>query len=281
MTRLPGPSFAAFRVWYNVGAMSETVWEIYAVRYAHHDRTARENLLGGDPHDNAPMPLDYFVWALVSGNDALVVDTGFDRAMAQRRGREFLQSPAEGLAAISVDPAAIGDVVITHMHYDHSGNHDMFPNARYHVQDREMRFATGRAMTHAFARFPFDEEDVVRMVRRVFRNRVVFHDGDDAIASGVTVHHVGGHTMGMQVVGVNTRRGRVVLASDASHLYANIERGLPFPVTYDIAEVLEGYRRIYALADSPGHVIPGHDPLVMERYPAPRPELEGRVVRLD
>jgi hypothetical protein len=27
--------------------------------------------------------------------------------------------------------------------------------------------------------------------------------------------------------------------------------------------------------------VPGHDPLVMQRYPAPRPELEGIVVRLD
>jgi len=45
--------------------------------------------------------------------------------------------------------------------------------------------------------------------------------------------------------------------------------------------VLEGYRKAYALASSPGHVIPGHDPLVLERYPAPAPELQGWVARLD
>ena len=60
-----------------------------------------------------------------------------------------------------------------------------------------------------------------------------------------------------------------------------MEGGLPYPVTYNIAEVLEGYRTVYALADSREHVIPGHDPLVMERYPAPRPDLEGWIVRLD
>src|SRR5678816_761138 len=88
-------------------------------------------------------------------------------------------------------------------------------------------------------RIPFEEEDVVAMVRRVFRGRVVFHNGDEEIAPGVSVHHVGGHTMGMQVVRVNTRRGAVVLASDSSHLYANIEREIPYPIAYNIGEVLE------------------------------------------
>ena len=87
--------------------------------------------------------------------------------------------------------------------------------------------------------------------------------------------------MGLQMLRVNTRRGHVVLASDAAHYYANLERGLPYPITYNVAEVMEGYRRAYALASSPELVIPGHDPLVLERYPAPRPELKGWVVRLD
>jgi hypothetical protein len=45
--------------------------------------------------------------------------------------------------------------------------------------------------------------------------------------------------------------------------------------------VFEGYETLKRLASSPAHIIPGHDPLVLERYPAPRPELEGVVVRLD
>jgi hypothetical protein len=45
--------------------------------------------------------------------------------------------------------------------------------------------------------------------------------------------------------------------------------------------VLEGYKTALKLAASPDHVIPGHDPLVLERYPAPTKELEGWVARLD
>ena len=83
------------------------------------------------------------------------------------------------------------------------------------------------------------------------------------------------------MVRVRTRRGFVVLASDASHFYANMEQGRPFPIVYSVAETLEGYRRAYRLASSRDHVIPGHDPLVLERYPAPATPLKGWVARLD
>jgi len=261
--------------------MSNNLWQIYAVRYAHHERMARENFMGGDPHDDSPMPLDYYVWGLISEDRNIVVDTGFDHPMALKRGRTLLQPLRDGLRGIGIEPAIVQDVLITHMHYDHCGNHDLFPAARFHVQDREMKFATGRYMTHPAMRFPFEEEDVVAMVRRVFSGRVVFHDGDEEIAPGVSLHHVGGHTMGMQIVRVNTRRGIVVLASDSSHLYANMEREIPYPIAYNVGEVLDGYRRSRELASSRDHIIPGHDPLVMERYPAASKELEGWVVRLD
>jgi len=261
--------------------MADTLWQIYALRYAHHERPARENFMMGDPHDESPMPLDYYVWALKSAIGTFVVDTGFDEPMARQRGRMFLKSPGEGLKALDIDPARVTDVIITHMHYDHCGNHDLFPNARYHVQDREMQFCTGRHMMHAFMRWPFDADDIAAMVRRLFAGRVVYHNADEEIASGLSVHHVGGHTMGMQVVRVNTRRGTVVLASDASHLYANMERGIPYPIAYNVGEVMEGYRRAYALATSREHVIPGHDPLVLARYPSPSAELKNWIVRLD
>jgi glyoxylase-like metal-dependent hydrolase (beta-lactamase superfamily II) len=261
--------------------MSESdIHEVYAVRYGRHERRASENYIGGDPHDLL-QPLDFYVWAIVGSSGACILDTGFDAAMGQKRQRELIKPVGEGLSAIGIDPAAVETVIVSHMHYDHIGNYDLFPRARYHLQDREMSYATGRCMCHMALRLPFEGDDVVAMVRKVFAGRVAFHDGEDEITPGVTVHLIGGHSKGLQCVRVKTRRGHVVLAADAAHLYAHMELGRIFPLTYNVAEVVEGYTRVDRLASSRDHVVPGHDPLVLARYPAAKPGLEGWVARLD
>jgi glyoxylase-like metal-dependent hydrolase (beta-lactamase superfamily II) len=253
--------------------------QIFAVRYAHLERTATHNFLGGDSHDG-PMPLDYFVWAIVSPDRTIVVDTGFGAEQAKQRGRTLVRPVDEGLRAIGIAHEQVTDVVITHMHYDHSGNHHLFPEARMHLQDAEMRYCTGRSMTHPQLRAPFEAEDVVSMVRRVFDDRVVFHDGDAELVPGITLHRVGGHTPGLQVLRVSTSRGAVVLASDAAHFYANFEQGRPFPILDNVTDYLEAHRKIRKLAASDDHVIPGHDPEVLLRYPRALVDVPD-IVRLD
>jgi glyoxylase-like metal-dependent hydrolase (beta-lactamase superfamily II) len=258
----------------------QRVYEVYAVKYAHHARNASENFIGGDPHDG-PMPLDYFVWLVRGGGRVLVVDTGFSAATAARRSRNHLRCPTEGLRMLGVDASTVTDVVITHLHYDHVGNFDLFPAASFHLQDDELSYATGRHMRHPVFSGAFDVEDVVGMVRNAYRGRVHFHDGDAELFPGISLHLIGGHTKGLQVVRVATRRGWLVLASDASHFYANMEQVRPFPIVYSVSDMVEGYRRLRELADSAAHIIPGHDPLVLSRYPAPNADLEGIIARLD
>jgi glyoxylase-like metal-dependent hydrolase (beta-lactamase superfamily II) len=240
---------------------------IFAVRYAHLDRTSDLNFLGGDDHASH-MPLDYYVWVIKDGTRTIVVDTGFDSAAALSRGRTLVRSVAEGLAAIDVDPTSVLDVVITHMHYDHAGNVALFPRARFHLQDTEMAYCTGRAMTHRHLSAFFEADNVVEMVRRVFDGRVVFHNGDSQLYPGVTLHHLPGHTLGLQAVRVETGRGPIVLASDAIHFWANIEREIPYPVVADVSQYLESLRVLRKLAPTVDHIIPGHDPEVLKRFPA-------------
>ncbi|HLX80540.1 MAG TPA: N-acyl homoserine lactonase family protein [Burkholderiales bacterium] len=260
--------------------MSDPQYEVYAIKYAHHARRASENFIGGDPHDG-PMPLDYFVWLIRGAGREIVVDTGFSAPMAAKRQRDHLRCPAEGLGLLNVDAKKIREVVITHLHYDHVGNFDLFPAATFHLQDLEMNYATGRHMSQPVFSGAYEVEEVVGMVRRAYAGRVRFHDGDAELAPGISLHLIGGHTMGLQVVRVATRRGWVVVASDASHFYANMEQVRPFPIVYSLADMVEGYGRLRELADSPVHIIPGHDPLVLQRYPAPSAALQGIVARLD
>lgn len=262
-----------------MSASSDEIYSVYAVKYGHHDRLSSANFIGGDSHDT-PMPLSYFVWAVVGPSRTFIVDTGFDPVAGEERGRKMTKPVEQGLAAIGIDVGSVEDVIVTHMHYDHAGNRDLFPKARYHLQDREMAYCTGRCMCHPVLNHPFDVKDVASMVRRVFDGRVEFHDGDSSITSGLTVHRVGGHTDGLQVVRVRTAQGWMVLASDASHLYANMEQRRPFPVVHSVGDMLEGYRRLYSLADRPELVVPGHDPDVLKRFPAASRELEGWVARL-
>src|SRR5690606_8210472 len=137
-------------------------------------RRASQNFLGGDPQDRS-MPMDYYLWLIKGADKTYVVDTGFDEAMSRKRGREFILAPEKGLEALRVRHDQVRDVIITHLHHDHAGNHQLIPNARLQLEDREMAYATGCAMCHCAMRLPYEEDDVVQLVRRVFTNRVCFH----------------------------------------------------------------------------------------------------------
>ena len=78
------------------------------------------------------------------------------------------------------------------------------------------------------------------------------------------MHHVGGHTAGMQIVTVAHARGQAVVASDASHSDRNLEpctRSTRFRTSRGCIRRSQDRE----LASSPDLVLPGHDPLVLER----------------
>lgn len=255
-------------------------FKAYAIRYATVERESGENAIGGDPHEFA-CAMDFFVWVVRSAQRVVVVDTGFDRQAAETRKRTFLRCPSEGLALLGIDPRDVPTVVLTHLHYDHAGNLGLFHNAEFFVQDSEVGFATGRHMRHGFLRYAYDVEDVVDLVRYVHAERVRFVDGSFELVPGLELHHIGGHCAGLQCVRVWTRRGWLVLASDATHYYANLEAQRPFPVVFDVGQLLAGYDRLHELADAPELIVPGHDPAVMARFSPPDEASSGAVVRLD
>ena len=227
-------------------------YEIYALRYATMSpRTPQMNYLQPDPHDTAAQDLDYFVWLIRGGGREILVDTGFNADEAKLRARKLTLNPVDALAGFGVQADAIRDIIITHLHYDHAGNLDRFPNARFHLQDREMSYATGRCMCNGLLRHPFSVEHVTLMVRHVYGERVTFHSGDGEVAPGVTVHRVGGHSDGLQVVRVETARGPVVLASDAAHYYGNLQRRSPFPIVYNVGDMATGWEVVERLSAIP------------------------------
>ena len=259
--------------------MGNPTYEVLALRYGIFDgRMQFQNYIIPDDHA-APDPLDFLVFAIRGAGRTIVMDTGFGPESARRRGRALLRTPAEALRDAGIDPATVKDVVLTHMHWDHAGGMAYFPRARFHMQASEMAYCTGACMCQPFLRRPFDVDDVQSAIRALYADRMVMHDGDAEIAPGVSLHLIGGHSGGIQSVRVATARGWVVLAGDATHLWGNIRKRMPFPVVVDVARMLRGFETLERLADGPDHIIPGHDPLILTRFP----RLDGNpeTVRVD
>ena len=262
---------------------AEETYEVFALKYATRDAKRADHFLDKSNVENpdAPMPMDYFVWLIRNAARTILVDTGFSEPVGTRRGRMHLRRPVDAVHLLDIDPARIDDIVITHMHYDHAGTLADLPHPRLHLQEQELQWVTSSELFQRMAAGSFEVADVVNIVEGLYEGRLTLHQGDWELAPGVSVHLVPGHTPGIQVLKVNTKRGQVVLASDTTHYYENMETGRAFATTYDAAQVLAGFQKLNELADSPQHIVPGHDPLVMQRYPAASANLEGIIVQLD
>ncbi len=245
-------------------------YRLYTILYAEspQDRRAQHNFMSAVDFHDLPMPLDFYCWVAVSEKRVVLIDSGCDKETCDRRGHIFHRCPTQGLAEIGLRAEDVTDVIVTHMHWDHLGNLEKFPNARIHVHKAEMAHATGACMCHETLRRPYDVEQVCDVLRALYAGRVSFTDQASEIAPGISIYPVGGHAPGLQIVEVATERGNVVLASDAMHFYANGALSNPYPVIVDVRQYLDGLRFLEKLAESPDHIIPGHDPELRKRFPA-------------
>jgi glyoxylase-like metal-dependent hydrolase (beta-lactamase superfamily II) len=244
-------------------------WTVIAARYGTWETTLGEAYYRwsayGEP--DGPTRLDYFFWVLRGAEETILVDTGFHPDAGQRRGRTTVIEPAAAMERLGVEPATVSRILLTHLHYDHTGNLGVLPDAELLVPAVELDFWSSPMGSRGQFAGSAEETDLeyVRAAERAGRVRRLI--GGEEIAPGVHAVHVGGHTPGQMVLAVfGDGAPPVVLASDAVHFYDELEHERPFAVIADLAEMYEAYDVVRELAGAEGHVVPGHDPAVMDRY---------------
>lgn len=246
-----------------------TGYEVLAIRYATR-LTSRSDCFAGFGHTGEPdaeLRMDYFFWLVRNNERTVLVDTGFAPEVGTRRGRTCLQPPLEALARAGVEPSDVAQVVLTHLHYDHTGNVAAFPHAELVLQRRELDFWSGPGGARACFADHAEASEVAAIVASGRAGRVRALDGSATVAPGIEAIAVGGHSPGQQMLLVESRRGPVLLASDVLHYYEELEHDRPYVAFADLEAVYAGLDRIHELARDGTIVVAGHDPAVLDRFP--------------
>jgi len=241
-------------------------WTLTALRYASRMTTRSDVFLRygqyGEP--DGPQEMTYYLWVLRKGERTIVVDTGFSAAGGGARGRTFLVEPLEALRRVGVAPEAVELLIVTHLHYDHTGHLDAFADVPAVVSRSEVEFWTGplAARTQFAAHI---EPGEVRGLDQ--RSGVTLLAGEQEVAPGVVSIEVGGHSPGQTILAIEGEHGPILLTSDAVHFYEEVERDRACGVLHDLARVYEAYDTIRAHVHRGARLVAGHDPLVMDRFP--------------
>jgi glyoxylase-like metal-dependent hydrolase (beta-lactamase superfamily II) len=238
-------------------------YKVFTLHYGKREATSADYFLADT--SNIPIGMGYYLWVATNGENTVVIDLGYHEDVGEQRGRTLLWHPAELLANIEIDPKTVQHAIVTHLHWDHVGGYALFPNARLYLQERELQFWTSSNLPEWQS--SLEEDELVAVVRLHFRGRLGLCNGSREIVPGITVHHVGGHTMGSQIVQVETTHGTAVLASDAAKLYRNFLEEIPQPRSHSVSDQINGYKLIKQLATKEALIIPGHDPEAMRRQP--------------
>jgi N-acyl homoserine lactone hydrolase len=180
------------------------------------------------------------------------------------------------LAKAGVKPEEIDIVILTHLHWDHVGAVELFPNARFIVSDVELKFAVNPTPC-LYAAYEALQLGIQPLFLKVINRMKTVEMKEKQIVEGVRTIPLPGHTPGGIGVVVDTDDGPYVIAGDAVPTYDNMKGDSQSNQPYIMSGVytdMQAMWKSFELIDEIvqgdiDKVIPGHESLVFkkERYP--------------
>lgn len=252
-------------------------------------RASRFRLDGGTMFGVVPRPL----WEQVAPADArnrvelacncllvrqttglTLVDTGCGQDWSAREEQIFGFDPActiaGALASLGIEPDQVGQVVLTHLHFDHAGGavhfrdgawRPFFPNARYLVQRGEWQDASAGI---SIMKSSYRPEALLPLATT---GQLELLDGDTDLGGGLTTFVTGGHTAHHQ--GIFVRGGGRTLVFPGELVPTRSHLRLHWNMAYDMFpyQTLTGKKRFLAQALAQQWLVAwDHDPQVFASW---------------
>ncbi len=169
----------------------------------------------------------------------ILIDTGngtkYDQKFADRFAIDLKASDlTTALAKFDLSPENITDVILTHLHFDHTGGATKwidgnavptFLNAKYYIQKEHLAWAKNPKPKDKAS---FIEDDFMPIIQN---NQLIEVDGEKDLFKGVSVIPVNGHTKDMQLVKIDTGEDVFVYMADLCPTSAHVP--YPYVMGYD------------------------------------------------
>ncbi len=184
-----------------------------------------------------------FGWSTISllrvGGHNILIDTG----PGSRRANLVAALDAHGMERGDIDT-----VILTHLHWDHCQNTDLFTNARILVSPQELDYAKNPARGDTSAAWY-----IADMLDKMKAEPI--SDGDEVV-EGISVVSTPGHTIGHMAVLLEIDGEKVLVAGDAFPDAGTLHRRLPYNIFWDVSDASESVEK---MLDVSNIFYPGHD----------------------
>jgi len=250
------------------GCRNNDHYQVYAIKYHDGSTVSASNIaIGANPDDS--VRFCFMIWLLKGDNGrTILVDAGYIDSSSTIN--EKYVRPDLVLKRINVFPSDITDIILTHPHWDHIGGITLFPRATIWIQEDDFEYYVGRKWQEDGHSEGFTINNIPDILNVKSQGRLKLVKGDNIeIMPGIRVFIGSKHSFENQYLLVNSdsKKYKILLASDATWFYYNLNHLLSVPLVIDSKAYIEALKRMKTLVSDTDLIIPGHDPLVFSKFP--------------